>query len=478
MVQLFKMKSYKAVLIILVVLMASVLNSSCKYFSNVDIKHIELMNLPGNRLRFKVIVTCNVSAETCLKYWKVGTKDTLYTDVAGPNEVDTINILNTEALSHYRFRVIVWNKYSKFLSKPHDFRTQLIYHATPYFDIETMDAAFEPEIHNKYFLTQILTEPGSLVIINSKGNIVWYQSFRKGVKVAHWTAKGTILCIVGSEKIPSSGGDEIYEMDLNGKVLLHLKVGQGDMDKLVHHEVRYDNTGNLYALTFTQKVFDLASVGGAKNDTVHADGMVVFNKAGKKIWEWSVLDHLNPLSDPKILKSKKDWVHANSMFKDKDGNFLISFRDLSQIWKVEYPSGKVLWKLGDKGDFKIDTAHAFSGQHAVHINENGQLMMLDNGPKRKQSRAMAFTIDTAAKKAPVQFSVPLSKEYFSATKGNCSLFNHNEVLFCLTDPKVFLITNMQGKILWKINIAGDPYRIEYAKGFLRNKPFINGNTKF
>jgi len=477
MVRLFSLKSYKAVLIVLVV-MSSLLNFSCKYFSKVEIRHIELMNLPGNRLRFKVTVTCNVSAKTCLKYWKIGTRDTLYTDVAGPDDIDTINIVNTEALSHYRFQVIAWNKYSKFLSKPHDFQTQLIYHATPYFDLEKLDTTFEPEIHNKYFLSQILTEPGSLVIINSQGNIVWYEPFKKGVKVSHWTNKGTILCIAGSEKIPSSGGDEIVEMDLNGKVLRHLKVGQGDMDKLVHHEVRYDNVGNLYALTFTQKLFDLTSVGGKKTDTVHGDGIVVFNPSGKKIWEWSILDHLNPLTDPKILKSKKDWVHSNSLFKDKDGNFLISFRDLSQLWKVEYPSGKVLWKFGDKGDFKIDTADTFSGQHSVHINENGQLMMLDNGAKRKISRAIAFTLDTGHKMATAQFRVPVAKEYFTATKGNCALFDHNKVLFCLTDPKVFLITDMQGKILWKVNLAGDPYRLEEAKGFLKTKPFIDGSIKF
>jgi arylsulfate sulfotransferase len=482
-IELFKMKKYRtALLIVIFALLMSALNWRCNsfnnYFSQVKIKDIQLMNLPGNRLRFKVIVTCKVAAKVCLKYWKINTKDTLYTDVTDSNKTDTINILNTEAESRYRFQAIAYNQYSKYLSKPHDFQTQLIYHATPYFDLETMDTKFEPEIHNKYFLTQILTEPGSLVIINSKGNIVWYQPFKKGVKVSHWTSKGTILCIVGSEKIPSSGGDEIYEMDLTGKVLRHLKVGQGDMDKLVHHEVRYDNAGNLYALTFTNKLFDLSTVGGLKSDTVHGDGIVVFNKEGKKIWEWSILDHLNPLGDPKILKTKKDWVHGNSLFKDKDGNFLISFRDLSQFWKVEYPSGKVLWKLGEKGDFKIDTNDVFSGQHSVHINEYGQLMMLDNGAKRKLSSAMAFTIDTAHKKAFAKFRVPLAKEYFSATKGNCSLFDHNKILFCLTDPKVFLITDMQGKILWKVNLAGDPYRVEEAKGFFKNKPFINGNTKF
>ena len=453
-------------------------DSVTSYFSQVRIKNIVLTNLPGNRLRFKVAVTCNVDAKVCIKYWKRNTTDTLYTAVYGPGDVDTVDILNTEALSNYQFKAIAYNKYSNYVSNTHDFQTQLIYHATPYFTREIMDSTFEPEIRNKYFLTQILTEPGSLVIINSKGEIVWYEPFRKGVKVSHWTNKGTILCIVGSEKIPSSGGDEIYEMSLNGKAIRHFKVGDGNMDKMVHHEVRYDNAGNLYALTFTNKILDLSTVGGLKKDTVHADGIVVFNKENKKIWEWSILDHLDPLKDPKILKTKKDWVHSNSLFKDKDGNFLISFRDLSQVWKVEYPSGKVLWKFGKGQDFKLDTAATFAWQHSVHINEFGQLMMLDNGSTRKTTRALSFNMDLAGKKAVEQLNVPLAKEYFSATKGNAAIFDHNKVLFCLTDPKVFLITDLKGKVLWRVNLAGDPYRVEETTGFLINKPFINANTNF
>ena len=467
------------VFIILIALLTCTLDWSCKYFSDVRIENISLMNVPSNRLRFKVTITCNVSAKTCLKYWKIGGKDTLYTDVTGENDVDTINIINTEALTHYRFQAIAFNSHSHYISKPHDFQTQLIYHATPYFVRDVMDSTFEPELHDKYFLTQIMTDPGSLVIINSKGNIVWYQPFEKGVKVSHWTDKGTMLCIVGPEKILSSGGNEIYEVDLNGHVLRHLKVGDGNMDKLVHHEIRYDNQGNLYSLEFTQKLFDLSSVHGKKTDTVHGDGIVVFDKNNKKIWEWSMLDHIDPLKDPNVLKRKKDWAHTNGLFKDKDGNFLISFRDMSQIWKVEYPSGKVLWKMGGTdGQFKIDTASSFSWQHAIHYNQYGQLMMLDNGVKHKQSRALAFKVDEKNKVLTTQLNVPLPKAYFTSTKGNCTIFDKDKVLFCLTDPKVFVIADKNGKVLWRVNLAGDPYRVEEAKGFLRNKPYIDGSTKF
>jgi arylsulfate sulfotransferase len=466
-------------LLLITILLACCINGGCKYFSDVRITAISLINVPSNRLRFKVAITCNLSAKACLKYWKIGGKDTLYTDVTDENTTDTAYITNTEAETHYRFQAIAFNDRGRYVSKPHDFQTQLIYHATPYFVRDIMDSTFKQEMHHKYFLTQIMTDPGSLVIIDNNGAIVWYQPFDKGVKVSHWTDKGTILCIVGPEKILSSGGNEIYEVDLDGHVLRHLKVGDGNMDKLVHHEIRYDANGNLYTLEFTQRLFDLSSAHGKKKDTVHGDGIAVFNKSNRKIWEWSMLDHIDPLKDPNVLKRKKDWAHANGVCKDKDGNFLISFRDMSQIWKVEYPSGKVLWKIGGaENEFKIDTASNFSWQHAIHYNEYGQLMMLDNGVKRKQSRALAFKVDEKNKTLTNELNVPLPKAYFTSTKGNCSIFNHDKILFCLTDPKMILIADKNGKILWRISLAGDPYRVEEATGFLRSRPYIDGKIKF
>jgi len=352
----------------------------------------------------------------------------------------------------------------------HTFSTLPIYQATPYFALDTLDASVEKDIRHTYFLTQILSEPGSAVIFNYKGDIVWYAPFRKGVKVSHWTSAKTVLCIIGAAAIPVSGGDEILEMDLTGKVLTDLVVGKGEMDKLVHHEVRKDDAGNIYALTFDKRTFDLSSVGGLQKDTVSGDGMVLFDPSGHKIWEWSVFDHLDPLKDSAIAKQKKDWLHANSLFRDKQGNFLVSFRNLNQVWKVEYPTGKVLWKFGEGGDFRLGGQDYFSGQHAAHINSDNQLMILDNGVKRRLTRALSFVFDSAAKTARTNINVLLPKQYFNTSKGSVELLDGDKLLFSLTDPRLFLLTDLHGKVLWRVTVGGDPYRIEAITDFLNNKP--------
>ncbi|TDE14672.1 aryl-sulfate sulfotransferase [Dyadobacter psychrotolerans] len=433
------------------------------------IDKIDLVHLPENRLRFKVNVSTNRNSDAYLKYW-TRSNDTLYSKISKAATEHTIWIVNTTALTNYTFQVVASTVSQSAKSKKYPLETKPIYQATPYFTLEYLDSSFAREIEGKFFLTQILTEPGSSVIINHKGDIVWYEPSKKGVKVSHWTPEKTVLCIVGAEKIPSSGGDEIIEYDLSGKVLTHLQVGKGDMDKMVHHEVRTDKDGNIYALTFDKKIFDLTKAGGIKQDTVKGDGIVVFSRAGKKIWEWTMLDHLDPLSDPAILKNKKDWVHANSVFREADGDFLISFRDLNQVWKVDFQTGKIIWKLGENGDFPLSNNQLFSAQHFAHINQKGDLMILDNGVKKEISRALSFKLDPTARIAVTQLDIPLHKDYYSTAKGNAQFMGNDKVIYCITDPRVFLVTDLEGKVLWKIQVGGDPYRLEETPGFKLTKP--------
>ena len=445
-------------------------NAVKKIILPLRIADITFFIVPENRLRFKVTVSTNRSSKAYIKYWASRTKDTLYTALSTAEKLKTIFITNTLAQTDYHFQVVGIAGTEQVESKLYRFSTRPIYQAMPYFDLAYIDPQFEKKLEGRFFLSQILTEPGSMVIIDHKGNIVWYQAFKKATKVTHWTAEHTVMAILGSESIPSSGGDEIVEVDLNGKTLFHVKTGKAHM---VHHEVRKDDQHNVYAITFDKKIFDLSSVGGSKRDTVHGDGIVVYNPSGKKIWEWSMLNHINPLKDSLIMQRKKDWVHANSLFKDKDGNFLISYRDLNQVWKVHYPSGKVLWKFGERGDFPLTKEQSFAGQHAIHTIDNGLFLLLDNGLKQKITRGMAFTLDEQRKIAVSKFIVPLPKDYFSPAKGNISIIDNQHILFCLTEPRTFFITDMKGKVVWDVKVGGDPYRLEEIKGFKFAKPITH-----
>ena len=235
-------------------------------------------------------------------------------------------------------------------------------------------------------------------------------------------------------------------------------------------------------MVYDIREIDLTSVGGHKKDTVKGDGILVLNRKGEKVWEWSVFDVMNPLDDKKILKSKKDWLHANSLFKDKQGNYIISFRNSSQIWKINGSTGKLIWKIGGvDGDFEMEENAIFSGQHNIRFNEKDELVLLDNGNRRfkpgfkknksnlkiydpnmaAQSRLLTLSIDTLNMKANLVKVVDFPKKYFTHSQGSAEYINDDLVMFCSTNTQRIIYTDGKGKLLGIIPLEYSAYRAQY-----------------
>ncbi len=224
-----------------------------------------------------------------------------------------------------------------------------------------------------------------------------------------------------------------------------------------------DNQSNIVALTVENRKFDLSSVGGSKEDLVAGDGIQIFSRNGEKIWEWTVFDVADPLSDPDILSTKDDWMHANSISYDKDGYFLISFYKINQIWKVNSQTGELIWKLGENGDFKLTAESTFYGQHSAHINKNGHLMFFDNGLKNKISRAVSFDIDEQEMRAKMIINAPLPNEMHSPRMGSAYLFDSNKILHCSSNNDHVIATDLKGNVLWQFETGGLTYRAQYIE---------------
>jgi len=51
-----------------------------------------------------------------------------------------------------------------------------------------------------------------------------------------------------------------------------------------------------------------------------------------------------------------DWTHCNSITLTKENNkhiLYLSVRNLNQIIKIDVATKEILWKLGEKGDFRM-----------------------------------------------------------------------------------------------------------------------------
>lgn len=116
---------------------------------------------------------------------------------------------------------------------------------------------------------------------------------------------------------------------------------------------------------------------------------------GNVNFEWRSLDHVDPSesyvppSSTEISGSGEDpqspwdYFHINSIDKNEDGDYLVSARHVSCIYKISGQDGRIIWRLnGAKSDYYLD-GFQFSFQHdARWISDNEEetvISVFDNG---------------------------------------------------------------------------------------------------
>ena len=166
-------------------------------------------------------------------------------------------------------------------------------------------------------------------------------------------------------------------------------------------------------------------------------------ETGQVLFEWRSLDHVDPsLSytlpdhtdtsgtglDP---SSPWDYFHINSIDKNAEGDYLISSRHTSAVYKISGKDGSIMWRLNGQNPSFTNENFDFSQQHdARWLFENTTHTMLslyNNGyngfnQTHEFSSGMIILIDYEEKKATqVRDYVPPGKEMLSSSQGNMQL---------------------------------------------------------
>lgn len=432
----------------------------------------------NNELKIEVNVLTTVPAKIYAEYWSDNNPSIKYTSAtsdAGTHH--TLILCNIFPKTDYSYRLITEQNSNKVESDIYTFQSHdLPMWLRDQFKDTTASPQSLPDNFKKgLMLVNKRETPGMLYMADYKGNLRWYHMIDgTGFKVTHFTKDKSIISILGKNDEPTSYGSEILEINLLGDTLLHLKKGQADLKYTIHHEVFKKSMNEIVTLFVEDRVMDLTSVGGHKTDTVRADGILIMDTTGKKIWQWSVLDVVDPLKDPAILKTKGDWMHANSLSYDRDNNFLISFYNNGQVWKLNAQNGQIMWKLGKGGDIALPKDCDFTQTHAVHINHQGSLMFFDNGVERKQSEVVALKINEVDRSAQTDFHFKLPKEIYNDRMGSSYMVNDTTVLSCCSKRHVAVLTKTNGELLWTLDTAIPPYRVEFLSA-QDIEPYLQSN---
>jgi hypothetical protein len=174
--------------------------------------------------------------------------------------------------------------------------------------------------------------------------------------------------------------------------------------------------------------------------------------------------------DTAVTKSDVDVDHANAIAIDpSDGDYLVSFRSLSAVVKIDAQSGDVIWQLGGKQNqftFVGDPLGGFQGQHSVRVMPNGNLMLYDNGQAHvpQESRAVEYKLDLAAKTATMVWQYRHTPAIFTNVTGSVERLANGNRLVAFAWAGVVDEVDRSGNVVWEASItkAGAPatlYRV-------------------
>jgi hypothetical protein len=179
---------------------------------------------------------------------------------------------------------------------------------------------------------------------------------------------------------------------------------------------------------------------------------------GLVLFQWDSLDHV-PVSDtyitvPRSPKALFDYFHVNSIDVDKDGNLIISSRNTWAAYKVDYPTGAVIWRLGGKhSSFRLAPGTYWAFQHDVRARASNDLFvtLFDNGGgppiEHGQSRGIKLILDLRHMRARQVADHLHSPAVLSLNEGNFQQLPNRDDFLGWGDTPYFNQYDSRGRLI-------------------------------
>ena len=321
-----------------------------------------------------------------------------------------------------------------------------------------------------YLLVYMRKSPGYIYLLNAKGIPVWYESIKEGVLVANFEPRTHRLYMITNPV--QNDFNEAYTgrifkvIDLWGNTIVEKKLASLPEMKgrKGHHECRPLPGGNAILVTTVDRKFDLSAQGGSKSETVTGDGYVIIDLKGQVVKQWDCFGTLDPTTDSQVMKTRKDWLHANSINYDKEGNYYMTFNRRSELWKINPTTGQVIYRVGKNGTIALPAEGCADGMHCANPAAPDDVLVLDNGRNNVHgSRALRYKVDLATKTTRLLLSSELPRQYSTPNRGNVQQISSDMLLFGMSVKNliVFSDCSRQAHIYRILSLSHLPYRVEY-----------------
>jgi hypothetical protein len=199
-----------------------------------------------------------------------------------------------------------------------------------------------------------------------------------------------------------------------------------------NHELWITGSGageRIHLFGYDHRVTDITAFGGPADASLAGHSLVRLRPDGSTEFVWSAWDHLSisdwiepPFPGP-VDPDQPDFDHPNAIAFDRDSNYIVSWRNLGTITKLDAHTGAIIWRLGgtqNQFTFVNDPLSGFSAQHSPKVLPNGHLLLYDNGERHQpaETRAVEYAIDTVAKTATMVWEYHHSPPIFTPFVGS------------------------------------------------------------
>jgi hypothetical protein len=309
------------------------------------------------------------------------------------------------------------------------------------------------------------------MILDDTGRLIWFRKtprnevatdFRvqeyRGKPVLTWWQGGLV---VGDGR----GVGLIY--DQRYRRVATVRAANGYSMDLHEFVITRDDTVLLIAFDRIEQ--DLRSLGGPRRGVVITSIVQEIEpETGLVRFEYHSLGSIGLDEGKAPLPSKDggqyDYIHMNSVALDSNGDFILSARNTSGVYKVDRRTAQLAWRLGGtKPSFKMENGSSTAWQHDARPLEDGNLLIYDNGASpqvHETSRALTLRVDERAKTAKVVRELKHPKKLLAATQGGAQPLPNGNTFVGWGSQRYFSEYDSEGKLVFDGEFArgNDSYR--------------------
>ncbi len=211
-----------------------------------------------------------------------------------------------------------------------------------------------------------------------------------------------------------------------------------------NHEFQLLLNGNALLGARAYRTVDLSQIIEGGSPVAQVEDYIIQEIDQNKniVFEWNSADYFELTDAPHIdLTSQHiNYVHANAIEIDTDGNILLSSRHMDEITKIDRQTGDIIWRLGgvnneftflnDSLDFQHSIPTPFCYQHDIRRLTNGNITIYDNGNYKhpKYSRMVEYQLDELNMTATLTWEYRDSLFNYSPWMGNVQRLQNENII--------------------------------------------------